>query len=59
MYTMEYLLFGPKIKNKTLPLATTWMNLEGIMLREIRQRKINTVQFHLYIEFKKQTNKTE
>ena len=28
------------IKNELFPLATTWMDLEGIMLCEIRQRKI-------------------
>ena len=26
-------------KNEILPLATTWMNLEGILLREISERK--------------------
>ena len=30
-------------KNKLLPFATTWMNLKGIMLSEVSQRKINTV----------------
>ena len=28
------------IKNEIIPLATTWMDLEGIMLCEIRQRQI-------------------
>ena len=26
-----------------LPFATTWMNLEAIMLSEISQRKTNTI----------------
>ena len=26
-------------KNETLPFATTWMELEGIMLSEIRERQ--------------------
>jgi len=30
-------------KNKILPFATTWMELEGIMLSEISQRKTNTI----------------
>ena len=29
-------------KNETLLLATTWMDLEGIMLSEIGQTKTNT-----------------
>ena len=29
--------------NEILPFTTTWMNLEGIMLSEINQIKINTV----------------
>ena len=33
IYTMEY-YWGMK-KNKILPFATTWMDLEGIMLSEI------------------------
>ena len=33
-----------------------WVGLEGILLSEIRQRKTNTVWFHLYVE-SKQTNK--
>ena len=31
----------------------TWMDLEGIMLSEISQRKINTVWYHWYAESKK------
>ena len=34
VYTMEYSL---AIKNKILPFAATWMDLEGIMLSEISQ----------------------
>ena len=37
--------------------AATWMDLEGIMLSEIRQTKTNTVQDHLYVESQKY-NKT-
>ena len=32
-------------KDEILPFATTWM--EGIMLREISQRKTNTVLYHI------------
>ena len=41
LYKMEY--FSHKKKNKILTFATTWMNLEGIQLREISQRKTNIV----------------
>ena len=41
-------------RNETLPFATTWMDLEGAMLREIsKPRKTNTVYYHLYVESKK------
>ena len=30
-------------KNDILPFMTTWMDLEGIMLSEINQRKTNTI----------------
>ena len=31
------------INNKILSFPTTWIDLEGIMLSEVSQRKINTV----------------
>ena len=40
----------------------TWVELEGIMLGEMSQRKTNSVWFHLFVESKKQnkwTNRTE
>ena len=36
---------------------TAWRDLEGIMLIEISQRKVNTVPFHLCGESKKLKNK--
>ena len=36
-YTLEY--YSAIKKNEILPFATMWMELEGIMLSEIRQRK--------------------
>ena len=39
IYTMEY--YSAIKKNEILPFATTWMELEGIMLTEIGQRKTN------------------
>ena len=40
IYTMDYYLTIKK--NESLPFATTWMDLEGIILSEISQRKTNT-----------------
>ena len=37
-----------------MPFATTWMDLEDIVLREISQRKIHTLCYHLYVESKNQ-----
>ena len=39
IYTMEYYLAIKK--NEILPFATMWMELEGIMLSEIRERQIS------------------
>ena len=41
-------------KNKILPFATIWMELQGITPSEISQRKRNTVRCHLYAESKKE-----
>ena len=39
-------------KNETLPSAATWMDLEGIMLSVVAQRKTNTL-YYLNVESKK------
>ena len=44
IYTMEY--YSAMKKNEILPLAMMWMELEGIMLSEVSQRKANTILFH-------------
>ena len=36
-----------------LPFAKTWVDLEDIVLSEVRQRKTNTVRYHLQVEPKK------
>ena len=41
IYTMEYYLAIKK--NEILPFATMWMEVEGIMLSEISQRKTNII----------------
>ena len=35
-------------KNEILPFATTWMELEGITLREISQREISYDFTHMW-----------
>ena len=41
IHTMEY--YSVLKKNEILIFATTWMNLEGIMLGEISQTKTNII----------------
>ena len=52
VYVYNRILLSHK-KNEIMPFAATWMDLEGIMLSEISQRKTNTVWYHLYMESKK------
>ena len=51
IYTMEYYLAIKK--NEILPFATTWMELEDIMLSEIRE-KTKILLLHSYEDFKRQ-----
>ena len=39
IYTVEY--YSAIKKNEIMPFAATWMALEIIILREVRQRKTN------------------
>ena len=41
IYTMEH--YSTTKKNEILPFATVWMELEGIMLSEISQRKTKII----------------
>ena len=52
IYTVKYYLAIKK--NEILPFTTMWMELEGIMLSEISQRKTNIISFHSYEDFKRQ-----
>ena len=50
-HTMEY--YSAIKKNKILPFAIMWMDLESIMLSEISQRKTNTLCYQFYVGSKK------
>ena len=45
IYTMEY--YSAIKKNKIMPFAATWMQLEIIILSEVRKRKTNTIMISL------------
>ena len=53
---MEY--YSAIKKNKIMSFAATWMDLEVIILSEVRKRKTNTIRYHLYVEFKIQHRST-
>ena len=40
-------------KNKTMPSAATWMDLEIVILSQVSQRKTDIVWYHLYMQSKK------
>ena len=52
IYTMEY--YSAIKKNEILTFATTWTELEGIMLSEISQRKTKIIGLHSYEDFKRE-----
>jgi len=45
IYTMEY--YSVIKKNKIMPFAATWKQLEIIILGEVRKRKANNIRYHL------------
>ena len=49
MHVHNGILFSHK-KNEILPLATTWLDLEDIMLSEINHLKRHTIWFRLYVK---------
>ena len=51
IYTMDYC--SAIKKNEIMPFAATWMDLEIIILSEVRQRKTNIIWYGLYVESKK------
>ena len=57
IYTMDY--SSAIKKNEIMPFAATWMDLEIIILSEVRQRKTNIIWYHLYVESKKKNDADE
>ena len=51
MDTMDY--YSAVKKSEILPVAATWMDMEGVMLSEVSQRKTDTICDHLYAHLKK------
>ena len=49
IYTREY--YSASKKNEISTFVTTWIDLEGIMLTEVRERQIFAC-YHLYVESK-------
>ena len=48
IHTMEY--YSATKKNEIMPFAATWMDLEIIILNEVRKRETTTICYHLYVE---------
>ena len=59
VYIYNGILFSHK-KNEIMPFLATWMDLEIIILSEVKsdQRKTNTIWYHLYVESKRGHKRT-
>ena len=51
IYTMED--YSAIKKNEIRPSAATWMDLESVILSEVRQKRRNITGHSLYLESKK------
>ena len=50
IYIMEY--YSAIKKNKIMPFAVTWIDLEIIILSDISQTKTNTILYYLCVDSK-------
>ena len=55
IYTMGY--YSAIKMNEIRPFAATWMDLGIIIVNEVRQRKANTIWYHLYVDPRKDDRK--
>ena len=55
-HTLEY--YSAIKNNEIMPFAATQMDLEIIILNEVRKRKQNAIWYHLYVESKIQEKST-
>ena len=44
------ILLSHKNTHKIMPLAAAWMELESLVLSEVRKTKTNTVPYHFYAQ---------
>ena len=51
IYTMDH--YSAIKKDEIMPSATTWRDLEIIILSEVSQTKTNIIHYHLHVESKK------
>ena len=52
--TLEY--WSATGKDKILPFITIWMDLENIILSEINQKKLKSIECHSYVKYKTETH---
>ena len=57
MYTMEY--DSVTKKKKIMPFTATWMDLEIVIMSEVRHRKTNIVSYQLHVQSKKRRGTNE
>ena len=53
-YTRKY--YSAMQNNEIVQFEMTWLDLEDLMLTEVRQTKVNTVHYHLYMASKMERN---
>ena len=59
VYLYNRILLSYKKKEWKFATFNTWMDLQGIMLSKVSQRKTNTIWFYLYVWPKKQNKWTK